>query len=378
MTDPCCPPREPDCCSSPKPEPCCDKPSMDRTDFPPSVIGTVDTISGPVPRIMDRFAVSDRIGIWKVRWGIGRMRYTVPPGLYALGNPDNKSEVLVTANYRMTFDMLRRATAGLDVWVLVLDTRGVNVWCAAGKGTFGTDELVLRIEGSDLGNIVGHDRVVVPQLGAVGVAAHEVKARTGFDVVYGPVEARDIPAFLAADRKATPAMRRKEFPLNERASLAPLELIPAIKWAAVVAVVFALVEGLAGSGEFLSDAARSGLESGVFLSFALISGAVLVPILLPWIPGKAFAVKGAVMGTAAAGFLAAWMPDLGLKGAAWTLFVVAISSFLAMNFTGSSTYTSLSGVKKEMNMAVPAQLVAIVAGLAFWIGSFFFNGGSGV
>jgi hypothetical protein len=29
---------------------------------------------------------------------------------------------------------------------------------------------------------------------------------------------------------------------------------------------------------------------------------------------------------------------------------------MAMNFTGSSTYTSLSGVKKEMRIAVPVQI----------------------
>jgi acetyl-CoA decarbonylase/synthase complex subunit gamma len=305
------------------------------------------------------------------------MRYTVTPGLYALGNPDEDSEVLVTANFRMTFDMLRRALPGLNAWILVLDTRGINVWCAAGKGTFGTEQLIRRIGDSDLGSIVTHGRIIVPQLGAVGVAAHEVKTRTGFSVIYGPVEARDIPAFLAAHREATPAMRRKEFPFKERAALAPMELIPAVKWAAAAVAIFALVEGLAGPGDFLNAAARAGLQSGVFLSFALLSGAVLVPVMLPWIPGKAFAVKGAVVGTAAAGFLAAMMPDLSLKGAAWTLFVVAASSFIAMNFTGSSTYTSLSGVKKEMNMAVPAQIVAVVAGLAFWIGSLFLNGGPG-
>lgn len=337
----------------------------------------VDTASGPVPRVTDLFSASDRAGIWKARWGIGRMKYTVPPGLYALGEPDAGSEVLVTANYRMTFDLLRRAAAGLEVWILVLDTKGINVWCAAGKGTFGTEELIDRIKISDLGKVVDHNRVIVPQLGAVGVAAHRVKERIGFEVVYGPVEAADIPAFLAAGRKALPTMRIKEFPLSERAALTPMELIPAVKWAVVIGAFFALAGGVAGSGEFLSDLARSGLQSGLFLSCALVSGAVLVPIMLPWIPGRAFAVKGAVMGTLVAGFLASLMPDLGMKGAAWTLFVVSISSFLAMNFTGSSTYTSLSGVKKEMSMAVPAQIVAVVAGLLFWFASFFFKGGMG-
>jgi len=303
------------------------------------------------------------------------MDYTVSPGLYALGDPGVRSEVLVTANYRMTFDLLRRESGDLNVWILVLDTRGINVWCAAGKGTFGTDELAARIASSRLSQVVDHRRLIVPQLGAVGVAAHEVKRRTGFEVIYGPVEAADIRVFLESGRKATPAMRRKNFPLSERAALVPMELVPAVKWAAIVTAFLALVGGFAGPGRFLGDAARSGLESAAFLAVALISGAVLVPVLLPWIPGRAFSIKGAVIGIAAAALIPMWTQSTDLRGGAWILFIVAISSFLAMNFTGSSTYTSLSGVKKEMNVALPAQLVAMVAGLVFWIGSVFFGGG---
>ena len=73
------------------------------------------------------------------RWGINRMAHRVEPGLYALGNPTRDSSVFVTANYTLSFDALRAALDGRDVYILVLDTQGINVWCAAGKGTFGTD-----------------------------------------------------------------------------------------------------------------------------------------------------------------------------------------------------------------------------------------------
>jgi acetyl-CoA decarbonylase/synthase complex subunit gamma len=48
---------------------------------------------------------------------------------------------------------------------------------------------------------------------------------------------------------------------------------------------------------------------------------------------------------------------------------------MAMNFTGSSTYTSLSGVKKEMGRAVPIQIGMGSMGLALWIVSLFVNTG---
>jgi acetyl-CoA decarbonylase/synthase complex subunit gamma len=258
----------------------------------------------------------------------------------------------------------------------VLDTRGINVWCSAGKGNFGTGELARRIVSSGLPEIVNHRIIIVPQLGAVGVSAHEVKKRTGFKVVYGPVEAADIPAFLEAGREATSDMRRKEFPLSERAALVPMEVIPSLKWAALAAVVMALAGGFLGPGPFFEDTVRTGFTSAGLLMVALVSGSVLVPLLLPWIPGRAFSLKGAFTGVAAAASIPLWTHSAGLREASWTLMIIAVSSFLALNFTGSSTFTSLSGVKREMNVALPAQIVALVAGFIFWVGAFFLGGGS--
>ena len=165
-------------------------------------IGTVETPAGAVSQVATRLSRSDRLGAIAVRLGIRRMGYAVAPGLYAAGSPGEQSPVLVSANYKLSFDHLRRELGGLDAWILVLDTKGVNVWCAAGKGTFGTDEIVGRVEESHLSQVVGHRALIVPQLGAPGVAAHEVKELSGFRVVYGPVRASDISAFLAAGMKA--------------------------------------------------------------------------------------------------------------------------------------------------------------------------------
>jgi hypothetical protein len=49
------------------------------------------------------------------------------------------------------------------------------------------------------------------------------------------------------------------------------------------------------------------------------------------------------------------------------LILSSISSFLAMNFTGSSTFTSLAGVKKEMRIAVPLQIAFASSGAVFMI-----------
>ena len=102
------------------------------------VAGRVVTPVGDVPIAATKLTFSDRFGSWKCRWSIGRMDYKVEPGLYGVGQPDASSPVLVTSNYKMTFDRLREQLGGLNLWIVVLDTDGVNVWCAAGKGTFHT------------------------------------------------------------------------------------------------------------------------------------------------------------------------------------------------------------------------------------------------
>lgn len=158
----------------------------------------------------------DILGGWSARWGVNRMDYKVTPGLYKIGTPEETSSVLVTANYKLTFDHVRKELTGLNVWLLVLDTKGVNVWCAAGKGTFGTGELIHRIESVNLSSIVNHGIVILPQLGAPGIASHEIKKATGFRVVYGPVYAKNIRKFLDNGQKANAEMRKVQFGLGER------------------------------------------------------------------------------------------------------------------------------------------------------------------
>jgi CO dehydrogenase/acetyl-CoA synthase gamma subunit (corrinoid Fe-S protein) len=188
----------------------------------PFVEGWLETPVGTAPRVKTRLGAADVFGRWQMRWGIGRDRYRIAPGVYAVGSPTAGSPVLVTANYKMTFDALRREFEGVDAWVLALETYGINVWCAAGKGTFGTEEVVRRVEAARPADLVSHRKLVLPQLAAPGVAAHEVRRRCGFSVVYGPARARDLRAFLGAGMVAPPRARRVTFTTSERLALAPV------------------------------------------------------------------------------------------------------------------------------------------------------------
>jgi hypothetical protein len=337
------------------------------------VTGSVNTPLGPVPRVTSQLHHQDQWGSIKARWGVGRMEYTIDPGLYALDKPDSSSPVLVTANYKMSFDSLRGALPGRSAWILVLDTKGINVWCAAGKGTFGTAELINRIELSGLKNVVGHRKIILPQLGAPGVAAHEVRQATEFKVHYGPIRAKDLPAYLEGGLKTTPAMRIMTFPLKDRVVLIPIEVVAALKPFAIIALSAVILSGIGGPAGFWANTVNYGLFAALALLCAILSGAALIPLLLPYLPGRAFSIKGFCTGLVIALILLylrnvniqAW-PGM-IEALAWILIIPAVSSYLAMNFTGCSTYTSLSGVKREMRWALPAQITAGALGIIVWI-----------
>src|SRR5512143_2357514 len=328
------------CCAPPtsKTVPCCGGGSPPKTviRYENSYVdGQVETPAGPVSRVHSRIGSRDLLGRWKVRWGIGRDRYRVAPGLYALGAPDGNAPVLVTANYKLTFDVVRRDGAGLDAWILVLDTRGINVWCAAGEGTFGTEEVIRTVTEARLSQVVGHRRLILPQLGAPGVAAHEVRKACGFSVAYGPVRARDIRSFLEAGMKASPAMRRVVFPTMDRLVLTPVEITGLLRPAGWAALALCLLAGV-GPGVFSLGAAwERGFTAVAALAAGILAGAVVTPVLLPWLPGRAFSIKGGLAGGVLAACAVLWQRGSLHTPAALALLLAmtAVSSFVAMNFT---------------------------------------------
>ena len=331
----------------------------------PWIVGEVEVSGLRFPQVSTRLDRADILGSFMARWGWGRMSYAVEPGLYAVGRPTATSPVLVSANYKMSFDRLRKTLSGLDLWILVIDTKGINVWCAAGKGTFGTEELVGRIAQVGLGDVVKGRSLILPQLGAPGVAAHEVLKRSGFKVIYGPVRAADIPEFLRAGQTTTPSMRAVRFDLWDRLILTPIELAQVLKPALImfgILFVMTLIRG--GPAPFLILLGKTAASFVPFLG-AILAGAFFTPLLLPFIPGRAFAWKGWLLGLAwTMLYLQLTTPWHEWKTALlYLLLLPPMASFLAMNFTGATTFTSLSGVVKEMKIALPLQIVSAGLGI---------------
>jgi hypothetical protein len=289
------------------------------------------------------------------------MKYNVTPGLYAVGDPDKDSDVFVTANYKLSFDTLRREFKGLNAWILVLDTKSINVWCAAGKGTFGTDELVRRIAEAHLDALVSHRRIIVPQLGAVGVSASAVQKRTGFRVYFGPVDARDIPAYLQAGYKKTKEMSTIGFTVLDRLVLTPMEINPMMKKFPWFAAGMLLLLGLQPSGILYAKAWTGGAPFLLLGLISVLAGAFITPVLLPFVPFRSFAIKGWIVGVLSV-LLAVQVFGLVDRNntimlAATYLFFPAASSYIALQFTGSTTFTGMSGVKKELKIGIPVYII---------------------
>ncbi len=289
------------------------------------------------------------------------MAHRLEPGLYALGSPTPEARVFVTANYTLSFDALREALAGQDAYILVLETKAINVWCAAGKGSFGTDELVARLQSVDLASKVTGRTLILPQLGASGVCAQDVERSTGFRVEYGPVRAADLPRYLA-EGDAAPEMRRVSFSLKDRLVLVPVEVVGTLLPALLAAVVLFWVSGPTAFWATLA---------------AVGAGVVLFPLLLPWLPTREFSTKGFLLGgLVALPFVARGLSGPG-TGTGWTALATALSYFLpmaavtaylALNFTGATPVASRSGVRREIYRYVPLMAVMAAAGLLLLLG----------
>ncbi len=186
--------------------------------------------------------------------GLRILPFPTRTGLIRIGNPGRESPVLLTCNFDLTVRRLRRALRGLDCFLLVAPSRGINVWCAAAGGHLTANEVASVIKTSGISELVDHRRLVLPQLAATGVERKHVEERTGWRVVFGPVRAEDIPTYLANHHKKTDEMRKVRFALAERLEMAvmwavPISIVPLapllIWWPWLVLPFLAAVWGIA-------------------------------------------------------------------------------------------------------------------------------------
>lgn len=146
------------CCSASS---CCSTKSITPYDKNDEwVTGEIHTPKGSVPVVSTNLHFKDILGAWKVRWGIGRMNYKTNTRLYAIGKPDHTSPVLVSANYKLTFDVLRKELSGLNCWILYLLRMASMSGVQLVKVHLGPmNYIVSRITKTGLSEIVSHRKI---------------------------------------------------------------------------------------------------------------------------------------------------------------------------------------------------------------------------
>ena len=243
--------------------------------------------------------------------------FAVEPGLRVFGEPNRSSPVFVTCNFDHTVRLVSRVLddMGLDCYLIVAPTGGVNVWCASAGGHFGADEVEAAIRLSGIDRLVDHHRLVLPRLTAPGVDPKEVRSRTGWRAVFGPIDVADLPRWLdesfprlVADVVRFPARTRVEMGLGAALWPAGLVGIPA---------------GLVG-----------GVWTGLAVALLSYLTSVLFALAYPYLPVKpgppqAVPLAGAL--AVAGGFGGALIG--GVFGTVlWAVVGAAISALIALDF----------------------------------------------
>lgn len=250
--------------------------------------------------------------------------YPVTPGLLVVGNPDRSSPVLITANYELTVRRVARGLLGMDCWLLVAPTGGINVWCAAGDGHFSIDSIVSILKTSGIAGRVDHRRLLLPELCGNGINMFEVKRRTGWTAVFGPARAEDVPEYYRRGRKKPRRMLRVTFTPAER-----LEMALAM-WGSLT-LRFALFPLVLGGW----------IVAGAFAAFvALLSVAVSFGCFV--LPGKTFVQKAGVAGLVLLAGVLGVSAGFGIQswtfGGTQALLILMAAFLVGSAFPGYSPY----------------------------------------
>ena len=154
--------------------------------------------------------------------------HRAPTGLMRIGDPQHDSPVVVTGNYTETVRRVKKALEGENVWLLVANSKGINVWCAAGGGHLTHHDVISALVTSGVEAKVDDRRVVLPQLGATGIERQKITDATGWTAVWGPARVEDLPSFLREGHRATPKQRFMRFPVRERMEMAFMWWFPMV------------------------------------------------------------------------------------------------------------------------------------------------------
>lgn len=280
------------------------------------------------------------------------IKIPVRPGLYKIGSPSPESPLLATSNCSLTVNMVRKYLRGRDAWLLVNDTRGVNVWCSAGEGNFSASEIAITLSASHAEKRVNGRDIILPKLCLNGVKLQDLKAFSGFKGIIGPVYARDLPAYLDSGLKKTPAMERIDFNFLNRL------------WFGVpFAILMSLITGV------LALVFHGRLSPYLPLWFAVIC--MLVSATYTWLPTRRHLVKGLTLGAIIGAGMVIYLFLKGEPAIIMTrsgVLFLLLGLFVTADFSGVTPVSNRTLVEREFKTIylLLTVLLTVYLGLAFW------------
>ena len=142
---------------------------------------------------------------WLPLWTLRQNIYTDPqkplqmdPGMYAIGEPNDRSPLLVTSNFSLTYFIVstEAEASGVACHLAVVDAEGLSVLTAWSAGKFSGDRVAKALRQMKAAERVSHRTVIIP--GYVPVISGELEDALGdgWRVLVGPQEASDIAPFF--------------------------------------------------------------------------------------------------------------------------------------------------------------------------------------
>ena len=203
----------------------------------------------------------------------------VVPGLRIICAPARESPVVVTGNFHLTVRRVESALERQNCYLLVVQSEGINVWCASAGGEMNTHAIITALKTSDIGSLVDHRELILPQLSAPGIDTKLLKKVSGWQGKWGPVYAGSLPEHLANGHTKTEKQCRVRFDLPFRMEMLfamnfllwlfftaiALAIQPA--WAVVMTLIFWGAGFILYSGYYLLPF-KSGWSKALMLAIA--------------------------------------------------------------------------------------------------------------
>jgi len=94
-------------------------------------------------------------------------------GIIEINKPNKNSPVFITGNYALTVIRVKRALKKIRCYLLVANSRGMNVWCGATGGHFTSNDIISIFKVRGIEERVDKKIAILPQLAATRIGKKE-------------------------------------------------------------------------------------------------------------------------------------------------------------------------------------------------------------